>query len=333
MHAIRVFAPTGALHRDPTLVVGLQALAARGARVSAVLVGPHEGPLPDTRGVAWTHCTAERLDAHVTPDHALHAHGVRFGLRELAPAAERAGLRFGVTMLPGECADSALSRLLRDLPDACRVVVVPTRFHHAFAHARGIHEARLALLPPPVRVEPLILTAPPPPSSLRRVAILRARDALPARDLLARAVALVHAAVPEVVFDDEGAGWPPSGAQPRSDDHPRVRLDRIARADAVIDADALGDGAMDAFPTSLVEAAALRRPVLAARLPTLEDLVVDGVNGLLFPAGDAAALAAAVLRLAARSGELQRLGEGGPPLAAAHEAGLYAARFLAEVAA
>jgi glycosyltransferase involved in cell wall biosynthesis len=329
MHAIRVFAPTGALRRDPTLVVGLQALAARGARVTAVLVGPHEGPLPDTRGVAWTHCTAERLDTHVTPDHVLHAHGARFGLRELAPAAERAGLRFGVTMLPGECADGALSRLLRDLPDACRVVVVPTRFHHAFAHDRGLQEARLALLPPPVRVEPLILTAPPPPSTLRRVAILRARDALPARDLLARAVALVHAAAPDVVFDDEGAAWPPSGAQPRADD----RLDRIARADVVIDADALGDGAFDAFPASLVEAAALRRPVLAARLPALEDLVVDGVNGLLFPAGDAAALAAAVLRLAARSGELQRLGEGGPPLAAAHEAGLYAARFLAEVAA
>ena len=80
------------------------------------------------------------------------------------------------------------------------------------------------------------------------------------------------------------------------------------------------DGDMDGIPTVLVEAAALRRPVIASLVTGVGDLVCDGVNGLLVPPGDMEALVAALLRLAARPQELARLGTGGPMLAAAHDA-------------
>lgn len=44
------------------------------------------------------------------------------------------------------------------------------------------------------------------------------------------------------------------------------------------------------FPLSLVEAMALATPVIASNLGALPDIVTDGMNGLLFPPGDAPAL-------------------------------------------
>jgi glycosyltransferase involved in cell wall biosynthesis len=91
------------------------------------------------------------------------------------------------------------------------------------------------------------------------------------------------------------------------------------------------DGDMDGIPTVLVEAAALRRPLIASAVSGVGDLVCDGVNGLLVPPGDVDALAAALARLVARPAELQRLGSGGPMLAAAHDARRVARRLQAEV--
>jgi glycosyltransferase involved in cell wall biosynthesis len=118
-----------------------------------------------------------------------------------------------------------------------------------------------------------------------------------------------------------------------ADHAPSRRRDMLARADLVLSLEALGaPGApTDVLPLALVEAAALRRPIVTAALPALADLVADGVNGLLFPSGDAHALASVLLRLARRPSELQRLGEAGPALAAAHDPSVFAARWRAEV--
>ncbi|HPX36636.1 MAG TPA: glycosyltransferase family 4 protein [Mycobacterium sp.] len=53
----------------------------------------------------------------------------------------------------------------------------------------------------------------------------------------------------------------------------------------------------DPCPTVVLEAMAAGRPVLAAASGGILDMVVDGVTGLLVPAGDAGALAAALNRL------------------------------------
>jgi glycosyltransferase involved in cell wall biosynthesis len=52
-------------------------------------------------------------------------------------------------------------------------------------------------------------------------------------------------------------------------------------------------------PTSLLEAAALGRPIVASRVPGIEDLFEDGKEVLLVPPDDADALAEAVAALLA----------------------------------
>jgi glycosyltransferase involved in cell wall biosynthesis len=53
----------------------------------------------------------------------------------------------------------------------------------------------------------------------------------------------------------------------------------------------------EGLPKSLIEAAACALPIIAADVPGCRDVVADGVDGLLVPARDAVALAAAIRRL------------------------------------
>jgi glycosyltransferase involved in cell wall biosynthesis len=78
------------------------------------------------------------------------------------------------------------------------------------------------------------------------------------------------------------------GAQPRE----RV-LELFAAADA-----ALLSSAWENFPHTLVEALRVGTPVVATAVGGVGEVVRDGENGLLVPAGDPAALAAAIERLA-----------------------------------
>ena len=62
-------------------------------------------------------------------------------------------------------------------------------------------------------------------------------------------------------------------------------------------------------PLKLFEYLAAGRPIIASDLPALREVVDDGVNGVLVPAGDADALAAAIRRLAADPALRLRLGQ------------------------
>jgi len=57
------------------------------------------------------------------------------------------------------------------------------------------------------------------------------------------------------------------------------------------------DGDVDGIPNVLVEAMALSVPVVSSDLPAIRELITDGVDGLLAPAGDVGRLADAVRRL------------------------------------
>jgi glycosyltransferase involved in cell wall biosynthesis len=76
------------------------------------------------------------------------------------------------------------------------------------------------------------------------------------------------------------------GAQPR-----HVVLEQLAAADA-----ALLSSSWENFPHTLVEALAVGTPVLATRVGGVPEIVEDGVNGLLVPPHDPAALAGAIDR-------------------------------------
>jgi glycosyltransferase involved in cell wall biosynthesis len=65
------------------------------------------------------------------------------------------------------------------------------------------------------------------------------------------------------------------------------------------------------MPMSLLEAMALGRPVVAADVGGTAELVLDGDTGFLTPAGDAAAVARALVRLAADPARADAMGEAG----------------------
>jgi len=66
----------------------------------------------------------------------------------------------------------------------------------------------------------------------------------------------------------------------------------------------------EGLPVVIMEAMALRRPVLTTFVAGIPELVINGKNGWLFPAGDVDALAAAMEDMLARSVvELQQMGE------------------------
>jgi glycosyltransferase involved in cell wall biosynthesis/peptidoglycan/xylan/chitin deacetylase (PgdA/CDA1 family) len=75
--------------------------------------------------------------------------------------------------------------------------------------------------------------------------------------------------------------------------------------------DALLVPAGEVTPLVLMEAMALRTPVIAARMGSIPDVVVDGSSGLLVAAGDPAAIAAAVARLRNEPGLARRIADGG----------------------
>ena len=70
------------------------------------------------------------------------------------------------------------------------------------------------------------------------------------------------------------------------------------------------------FGMVALEALASGRPVIASRIGGLAELVTDGVNGLLVPRGDTAALSASLQRLLDDRALRERLAEGAPASAA-----------------
>jgi glycosyltransferase involved in cell wall biosynthesis len=67
----------------------------------------------------------------------------------------------------------------------------------------------------------------------------------------------------------------------------------------------------EALPMVLLEAMALGRPIVATDVGGIRELVVDGVTGILVPAGDADLAAVALLRLAGDADERRALGAHG----------------------
>jgi glycosyltransferase involved in cell wall biosynthesis len=107
----------------------------------------------------------------------------------------------------------------------------------------------------------------------------------------------------------EWAGWLP----------PAEAWQRLRRGDVgVVPTRAGGGKELSSSPLKLFEYLACGLPVVASDLPALREVVRDGENGLLFSEGDPHALAAALARLAADRGELERLAAGALHAAAAH---------------
>ena len=78
---------------------------------------------------------------------------------------------------------------------------------------------------------------------------------------------------------------------------------------------------MDNTPLTLIESCHYHRPVIAVDIPPTRDLVRNGVNGYLFPFGDARALAQIVREMAANPDLVARLSRKIPGVLSAQEYG------------
>lgn len=116
------------------------------------------------------------------------------------------------------------------------------------------------------------------------------------------------------------------GQRPRQE-----TLEIVARARAALvplDPE-FAEGDRYTFPLKLLEAMMLGVPVVAADSPAIRTFVTEGRDALLFPRGDAAALAAALFRVLEEPGLSARLEESGRRLAAEHTFAGRAARVAA----
>ena len=92
------------------------------------------------------------------------------------------------------------------------------------------------------------------------------------------------------------------------DDMPRV----IAQATVCVAPSAPSDERpLASFPTKLLEYSACRRAVVAPRRPAVQELVEDGVTGVLFAPGDDADLARAIAQLLDDPDQRERIAEAG----------------------
>lgn len=231
------------------------------------------------------------------------------------PAYERArryGLFSGDSVAFQE-ARSLPVRLLKALRNAtlrrARTIVVPSAFLAEIAARWGLDARRITVLtnpaPPPRDVEPEQL---PPRTFVFVGRLTEAKDlptAFAAVELVEGARLVVVGDGPDRAALERLAGDRVEfrGALPR-DDALRV----VAGAEA-----ALLSSAWENLPHSSVEALSVGVPVVATAVGGVPEVVRDGENGLLVPARDPDALAAAMRRLLDEPGLRDRLAAGAKP--------------------
>lgn len=248
-----------------------------------------------------THATvAARFIHHLTGipySFTAHGHDVHISLQGFAPKARDAA--FWVT----------ISRYNLDLLAAAFGADINRNAH--LVHC-GVDLQRLAPC------------APPPPGPLRILCVASFKE-VKGHTYLIEACRLLHqrniAFLCELIGDGPLRGDVEAqiataglthhfrllGQQPQ----PRV-LERMCDSDLIVLTSILASrGDREGIPVCLMEAMALQRAVVASDLSGIPELVSDGVEGLLVPPRDSAALADAIGALAADPQRRERMGQAG----------------------
>lgn len=189
-------------------------------------------------------------------------------------------------------------------------IVVPSHGAAAFLDRRyGLSAPKVATVLHGVRADGD--PDPPPPANGRlRVVSVGALGMQKGHDVLVEAAALARAPWTAVVVGD-GAGRERLEARAAA-----VAGDRVSFAgwSGDVDAHLLAADCVclpsrwESSSYAALEAMVRGRPVVASAVDGLEEIVADGRTGVLVPAGDAAALAAALDLLAADAGRCAELG-------------------------
>jgi len=153
---------------------------------------------------------------------------------------------------------------------------------------------------------------PPPPPEPTRLAAVGRLIPIKGFDVLLRAFAAARTQVPELTL--EVAGWGPQEEALRAAAPKGVAfLGRVAPASAVYEraATVVVPSRGEGFGMVALEAQERGRAAIVSDVGGLPEIVEDGVSGLVVPAGDADALAAAIVALARDPERVRRLGAAG----------------------
>jgi glycosyltransferase involved in cell wall biosynthesis len=243
--------------------------------------------------------------------------------------ARRSG-RFDGTLDEFQAAGGARFRLLRATRDAAlrraRHVFCPSAYLRRLALGWGLDPERVSVLPNPAPDVPSL----PPREELRAELGLDGRLLAfagrlgPQKSLDVALEAL--AALPGVTLAIAGDGPDRASLERRARElglEERARFlgslprDRVLRLFRAADS-ALLSSSWENFPHAVVEALAVGTPVVSTAVGGVPEVVVDGENGLLVPAGDLAALAAAVARLFDDDALRERLARAAAPSVSGH---------------
>ena len=183
---------------------------------------------------------------------------------------------------------------------------------------RGIHFKHTTVIPYPL--DPRLLQDKQPRAnkidSVKTVLFAARNDPVKGAEILLRAVPLVRHELPNVEFKFFGYEPDvqisiPEGVQYHSFLPKEELLKHYQQADLCVI-----PSLWDNSPNTVYEAMAAALPVVASRTGGIPELVVDGKTGLLFPPGDAKALAKAVVAVLKDPAESRRLGTNGRQRAA-----------------
>jgi glycosyltransferase involved in cell wall biosynthesis len=189
------------------------------------------------------------------------------------------------------------------------LVVADTEAHAAFfRQAFGLPEERVAVALVGAD-EPLFRPGWHPPEQFH---VLFVGKLIPLHGL--ETILAAAALVPEIPFRVVGDGQLAGllDGRPANVDHvpwiPYEELpDAYRGAGCALGIFGTGDKAARVIPNKVFQALACARPVITADTPAARELLSDGTDALLVPAGDAEALAVAVRRLAADDALAERV--------------------------
>lgn len=209
---------------------------------------------------------------------------------------------------------------------AARIVAPSTYIREILSGWQGVEPAKIDLIPYGFEAEKY---SAPDAADVRR---LRAEFGLDGRFVLgtfarlheekghrfmASALKQVRERVPNVLWLVVGEGPERAGLERQLEEDGLAASARLVgwRRDAIsimAAADAVVQPTLqEAFSQAMVEALWMRKALVITDVSGAPDIIEDGRNGLLVPRGDAAALAAAVIRLARDADLRARLGEAG----------------------
>jgi glycosyltransferase involved in cell wall biosynthesis len=178
-------------------------------------------------------------------------------------------------------------------------IIVPSLSVADFAKSRcGLKDRQVAIIPNAIDTGPFKRLQRDPARRLTRIGFLGRLDPVKRIPDLLAAASSIQESQPHLTFHVYGRGSERPSLESLAPNNVTFHGEVPSPLDALKELDVLVlPSQAEGFGLVLIEAMAAGIPVIASKAPGIVDVVTDNHTGLLYPTGDVAALAAAIVRL------------------------------------